>query len=374
MKIVSVAGARPNFMKIAPIGRAIKKWNNTSNGTSILENVIVHTGQHYDENMSQVFFEDLELAEPDVYLAVGSGPHGEQTGKIMIAFEKACMDLRPDLVMVVGDVNSTIAAAMVASKLHIPVAHVEAGLRSFDRRMPEEINRLLTDAISNYLFTTCQEANQNLLNEGISEENIFLVGNVMIDSLLYHKQRASRYNVVKELQLKGVDDSRGYCLLSLHRPSNVDSKQGLVPIMEAVYEVAKQIPVIFPVHPRTAHRLEQFTLMKGEGIHFIQPLSYERFLSLMSKAKFVMTDSGGIQEETTVLDIPCLTLRETTERPITLKGTNTLVFNDKAKIIREVQQILGGNGKKGVCPELWDGKAAERIVRILAGSKHPPSI
>ncbi len=368
MKIISVAGARPNFMKIAPIGRAIKKWNNASNGTRVLENVIVHTGQHYDENMSQVFFEDLDIAPPDIYLAVGSGSHGEQTGKIMIEFERACMDIRPDLVLVVGDVNSTIAAALVASKLHIPVAHVEAGLRSFDRRMPEEINRLLTDAISNYLFTTCHEANQNLLKEGIPEENIFLVGDVMIDSLLYHKERAGRYNVLKELQLKGVDDFRGYCLLTLHRPSNVDTRQSLMPIMEAVCEVARYIPVIFPVHPRTANRLKQFTLMKGEGIHFIQPLSYMKFLSLMLKAKFVMTDSGGIQEETTVLDIPCLTLRDTTERPVTLKeGTNILVFNDKAKIIREVQRIMEGSGKKGVCPELWDGKAAERIVRILAG-------
>lgn len=368
MKIISVAGARPNFMKIAPIGRAIKKWNNASNGTRVLENVIVHTGQHYDENMSQVFFEDLDIAPPDIYLAVGSGPHGEQTGKIMIEFERACMDIRPDLVLVVGDVNSTIAAALVASKLHIPVAHVEAGLRSFDRRMPEEINRLLTDAISKYLFTTCHEANQNLLKEGIPEENIFLVGDVMIDSLLYHKERAGRYNVLKELQLKGVDDFRGYCLLTLHRPSNVDTRQSLMPIMEAVCEVARYVPVIFPVHPRTANRLKQFNLMKGEGIHFIQPLSYMKFLSLMLKAKFVMTDSGGIQEETTVLDIPCLTLRDTTERPVTLKeGTNTLVFNDKAKIIREVQRIMEGSGKKGVCPELWDGKAAERIVRILVG-------
>jgi UDP-N-acetylglucosamine 2-epimerase (non-hydrolysing) len=367
MKIISVAGARPNFMKIAPVCRAVEKWNSSCDSTGTLENIIVHTGQHYDENMSRAFFEDLDLPLPDINLEVGSGPHGEQTGKIMIEFEKACMDIRPDLVLVVGDVNSTIAAALVASKLHIPVAHVEAGLRSFDRKMPEEINRLLTDAISTYLFTTCTEANKNLLKEGIAKEKIFLVGDVMIDSLLYHKEKAGRYNALKELELQEIDSNRGYCLLTLHRPSNVDTRESLASIMEAVYEVARHIPVIFPVHPRTGQKLKKFNLIKGAGIHFIEPLSYLKFLSLMLKARFVMTDSGGIQEETTVLNIPCLTLRDTTERPVTLeKGTNTLVYNDREKIIMEVQKIIEGNGKKGVCPELWDGSAAERIVRILA--------
>jgi len=278
------------------------------------------------------------------------------------------MDIRPDLVLVVGDVNSTLAAALVASKLHIPVAHVEAGLRSFDRRMPEEINRLLTDAISTYLFTTCDEANENLLKEGIAKEKIFLVGDVMIDSLFYHKEKARKYNVLNELHLHEINDLRGYCLMTLHRPSNVDARETLASIMEAVCEVARYIPVVFPVHPRTEQRLKQFSLMKGTGVHFIKPISYVRFLSLMLKAKFVMTDSGGIQEETTVLNIPCLTLRDTTERPVTLeKGTNTLVHNDKEKIIIEVRKIIGGDGKKGVRPELWDGKASERIVQILAG-------
>jgi UDP-N-acetylglucosamine 2-epimerase (non-hydrolysing) len=375
MKIVTVAGARPNFMKIAPIGRAIQKWNATRYDTGMLENVLVHTGQHYDENMSQAFFEDLGLAPPDAYLGVGSGPHGEQTGRIMIEFERVCMEYKPDLVLVVGDVNSTIAAALVASKLHIPVAHVEAGLRSFDRTMPEEINRLLTDAISTYLFTTCQEANQNLVREGVAEERIFLVGDVMIDTLLYHREGARRHNVVKELHLQGLDDSSGYCLLTLHRPSNVDTRQALAAIMEAVYEVARDIPVIFPVHPRTGHKLREFDLMKGEGVHFIKPLSYLKFLSLMLRAEFVITDSGGIQEETTVLGIPCLTLRDTTERPVTLeKGTNTLVSPDKVAILREAGRILAGCGKKSTCIELWDGKAAERIVAILAGSTHASTI
>jgi UDP-N-acetylglucosamine 2-epimerase (non-hydrolysing) len=368
MKIISVAGARPNFMKIAPICRAVKKWNSDCGSNRVLENIIVHTGQHYDENMSQAFFKDLDIPVPDINLEVGSGFHGEQTGKIMIEFEKACMDIRPDLVLVVGDVNSTIAAALVATKLHIPVAHVEAGLRSLDRKMPEEINRLLTDVISTYLFTTCDEADKNLLKEGIAKEKIFLVGDVMIDSLLYHKEMASRHNVPKELGLQGVDHDGGYCLLTLHRPSNVDTRESMAPIMEAVYEVAKRIPVIFPVHPRTGQKLKEFNLTKGAGIHFVEPLSYLKFLSLMLKARFVMTDSGGIQEETTALDIPCLTLRDTTERPVTLeKGTNTLVHNDKEKIIMEAQKIIEGNGKKGIRPELWDGMAAERIVRILAG-------
>ena len=380
MRIVLVAGARPNFMKIAPIIRAIDK-HNVSVKSEAIEYMLVHTGQHYDYEMSKVFFEDLELPEPDIYLGVGSGTHAEQTGKVMIEFEKVLLEQKPDLVMVVGDVNSTLAAALAAVKLNIPVAHVEAGLRSFDRQMPEEINRLLTDVIADYLFTPSPDADKNLINEGIAEEKIFLVGNVMVDSLLFNKEKAARRSVLRQL---GLEKGK-YGLLTLHRPENVDHEGNLGRIAVALKEISQSIPVIFPCHPRTRKTISQFGMddffglgdsyslrnVSSNSVHLIAPLGYLDFLHLMMNSKFVMTDSGGIQEETTVLDIPCLTLRDTTERPITIsEGTNVVVGSDTQKIVDETSKILEGESKKGRTPKLWDGKAAERIVSILISERH----
>ncbi len=307
MKIILVCGARPNFMKIAPIVRAIVKHNASFSADSI-EPVLVHTGQHYDYEMSQVFFENLELPEPDFHLSVGSGTHAEQTGRIMIEFEKILLQEKPDIVVVVGDVNSTLAGALAAVKLHIPVAHVEAGLRSYDRSMPEEINRLLTDAISDYLFTPSPDADENLKKEGIAEEKIFLVGDVMVDSLLHNKEKAEHSQILSRLGLK----EGNYALLTLHRPSNVDEKERLLNIIRALKEISQRLPIVFPAHPRTQKRLKEFNLLNqspftNHQLLLIEPLGYLDFLCLMMKARFVMTDSGGIQEETTVLNIPCLT-------------------------------------------------------------------
>ena len=365
MKIALVCGARPNFMKIAPLMRAIGKHNACPDGR-LIEPLLVHTGQHYDYKMSQIFFENLELTEPDIHLGVGSGTHAEQTGKVMIEFEKVLFQEEPDLVVVVGDVNSTLAAALAAAKLHIPVAHVEAGLRSFDRTMPEEINRLLTDAISDYLFTPSSDANENLKKEGVPQGKIYLVGDIMVDSLLHNKEKARSSRVLSQL---GVSPGN-YALLTLHRPSNVDEKGSLLKIGKALKEICQRVPIVFPVHPRTRRNIERFKLdelFKDKQVLLIEPLGYLDFLKLMMDCKFAMTDSGGIQEETTVLGIPCLTLRNTTERPVTVsQGTNTLVWNDTERILEEAFNILDGKGKTGSCPELWDGKTAERIVSILA--------
>jgi len=367
MRIVLVAGARPNFMKIAPIIRAIDRHNTSEQG-DFIEPALVHTGQHYDYEMSKVFFEDLELPEPDIYLGVGSGTHAEQTGKTMIEIEKVLIKETPDLVVVVGDVNSTLAGALAAAKLNIAIAHVEAGLRSFDREMPEEINRLLVDAISDYLFTHSPDADENLKKEGIPHEKIFFVGNVMADSLLYNKPKAEHYRTLDRFGL----NKENYALLTLHRPSNVDVRESMLNIVRALAQISQELPIIFPAHPRTQQRLKEFDLLNqlpssSHQFLLIEPLSYLDFLNLEIAARFVMTDSGGIQEETTVLGIPCLTLRNTTERPITIsQGTNTLVGNDTEAIVREALKILAGEGKEGNCPELWDGKAAERIVRVLS--------
>jgi UDP-N-acetylglucosamine 2-epimerase (non-hydrolysing) len=388
MKAILVCGARPNFMKIAPLLRAIAKHNglnqpnnhNKFNKQPITP-ILVHTGQHYDYEMSQVFFQDLELPKPDVYLGVGSGTHAEQTGKVMIEFEKVLLKEKPDLVVVVGDVNSTLAAALAAVKLHIPVAHVEAGLRSYDRTMPEEINRLLTDQISDYLFTHSRDADENLKREGIPQEKIFFVGNVMVDSLLFNKARADQSQILAQLKLA----EEGYALLTLHRPSNVDGKHSLMNIMSAITKISERIPVVFPAHPRTQKRLREFNLnphatviaspggtrawQSQSNILITPPLSYLDFLKLEMYAKFVMTDSGGIQEETTVLNVPCLTLRDTTERPITItQGTNVLVGNSPGKIIQEASKILDTQSPitNYQSPALWDGMTAERIVAILA--------
>ena len=364
MRIILLAGARPNFMKIAPVIRAIEK-HNTSSRTNRIKTTLVHSGQHYDHEMSQVFFQDLKLPRPDVYLGVGSGTHSEQIGKTMIGLEKVLLKEEVDLVIVVGDVNSTLAGALAAVKSCIPVAHVEAGLRSYDRSMPEEINRLLTDAISDYLFTPSPDANDNLKKEGILAEKIFLVGNVMVDSLLHNREAIKRSQILLRLDVK----PKNYALLTMHRPNNVDSGESLLRVGEAIKKISMRTPIIFPIHPRTKKNIEKFRLgrfFEDKHILLIEPLGYLDFLKLTTDARFVMTDSGGIQEETTVLNVPCLTLRDSTERPITIsQGTNTLVGSKTSVIIEEATKILDDKGKKGVIPPLWDGKTAERIVNVI---------
>jgi len=381
-------------MKVAPLIRAIKAYN-AANGANIIP-FLVHTGQHYDFNMSDSFFKDLNLPEPDIHLGVGSGNHGEQTGKVLIEFEKVLIREQPNLVIVVGDVNSTLACTLAAAKIHIPVAHVEAGLRSFDRKMPEEINRVVTDALSDFLFTPSPDGDENLLKEGIPRDKIFLVGDIMVDSLLFNLQRAKKIDILERLNLTSnqklkehnQQSIRPYALVTLHRPGNVDNKVSMERIIRGLLEISSRIPIIFPMHPRTRKQVKFFgmecafefhssvdlskedyyqdgTLKKK--IHCFEPLGYLDFLNLMAQAKIVLTDSGGIQEETTVLNIPCITLRDTTERPITLtEGTNVLVHHDEEKIVSEAIKILDGKKRHGKCPAIWDGHTAERIVEILA--------
>lgn len=352
-------------MKIAPLIRAIDKYN-AKHGNTDIESVLVHTGQHYDYEMSQVFFQELELPKPDIFLDIGSGTHAEQTGRIMIELEKALFLEKPDLVIVVGDVNSTLAAALAAVKLHIPVAHVEAGLRSYDKTMPEEINRALTDAISDYLFTTSADNNENLKREGVAEEKIYLVGNVMVDCLTQYKEKAKKSLFLNRLGLA----RQGYALVTLHRPSNVDDQKSLLGIIKALSIISQKIPVVYPIHPRTKKNITQFGFdyyFRNKQILVIEPLGYLDFLNLEINAKLVLTDSGGMQEETTVLNVPCLTLRDTTERPVTVtQGTNTLVWNVTERIIEEAQKIIDGHANNSRCPEFWDGKSAVRIVDIIA--------
>jgi UDP-N-acetylglucosamine 2-epimerase (non-hydrolysing) len=359
MKIIHVVGARPNFVKITPIVEALRPYPE-------IDNLLLHTGQHYDEAMSKVFFEELELPEPDIYLGVGSGSHAQQTSAVMLAFEKVLLEHQPDLVIVVGDVNSTLACSLTAAKLNIPVAHIEAGLRSYDRLMPEEINRVVTDALSDFLFTTSRLAGENLIREGVLPDKIHFVGNVMIDTLHKHLARARQLNTPARFEVTPGN----YALLTLHRASNVDKRGILASLLDAVIEIQQEIPILFPVHPRTMGRIRGFGLSdrlnEVPNLHLLAPVSYLAFLDLMAHAHFVMTDSGGIQEETTILGVPCLTIRENTERPITLtEGTNILVGIDPQRVKLEAQRILAGNGKKGQVPELWDGHAAERIVRVL---------
>jgi len=372
MKILSIVGARPNFMKVAPIDKELRKRG--------VAHTLVHTGQHYDYRMSKLFFEDLGLPKPDIDLCVGSGTHAQQTAEIMMRLEPILNNDKPSLLLVVGDVNSTMASAITAVKLGIPVAHVEAGLRSFDRTMPEEINRILTDAISSFHFTTEESANNNLGKEGIPEESIFFVGNTMIDTLLRHVDKSYESNI---LELIGVRP-REYGVLTLHRPSNADARENLQNILEALNEISKDLFLIFPVHPRTKRRISEFGLQHlinnglnglngpnrlnglNRGIITIDPLGYLDFLKLMKESRIVFTDSGGIQEETTVLGIPCLTLRYNTERPVTItSGTNSLVGSDRERIINEARKRLNGFSTQYSIPPLWDGHAAERIVDIL---------
>lgn len=359
MKILNVVGARPNLMKVAPLIEQIECYPQ-------LEQTLLHTGQHYDAKMSKIFFDELGIPRPDIYLNVGSGSHAEQTAKVMTAFEKQLIDDRPDLVVVVGDVNSTMACAITAAKLWIPVAHVEAGLRSFDRKMPEEINRLVTDALSDLLFTTSPDADENLLREGIVPEKIFFVGNVMIDTLNKHRARAEQLGTPARF---GLTAGR-YALLTLHRPSNVDNPVVFSGILEALTAIQQHLPILFPAHPRTTKRIAEFgfteRLAQAPNLHIVEPLGYLEFLDLMQHANLVLTDSGGIQEETTILGIPCLTLRENTERPVTIfHGTNRLVGTDPAQIITAAQDVLTGDVETKRIPELWDGHTAERIVAIV---------
>lgn len=352
MKIISVVGTRPNFVKIASF------MKETSNHKDI-HNILVHTGQHYDEKMSESFFRELSIPKPDINLDIGSGSHAEQTAKIMIEFEKVLLKESPDLVVVVGDVNSTLACALTASKLNIKVAHIEAGLRSFDRSMPEETNRIIVDQISDYLFITEKDAEKNLLDENIKKNKIFFVGNLMIDTLLMHKEKASKINPI----IKG-----DYVVLTLHRPSNVDSRNSLNNLLEIIDEIQSKIKILWPIHPRTKQKIESFNfdLSKMKNLTIVEPLGYLEFMNAVMNSKFVLTDSGGIQEETTVLNIPCITLRENTERPITCeKGTNYLTGVNKEIVLNTVNEILNNNKKEYQRIELWDGKAASRIVSIL---------
>ncbi|CAN5594353.1 UDP-N-acetylglucosamine 2-epimerase (non-hydrolyzing) [soil metagenome] len=360
LKILNIVGARPNFMKIAPIIREMQRRE------SEFLPLIVHTGQHYDEAMSDSFFVDLGIPKPDFHLEVGSASHAVQTAKIMMAFEPIVLAERPDWVLVVGDVNSTIACALVCAKLGVKVAHVEAGLRSRDRTMPEEINRILTDSISDLLLTTSQDADENLKHEGISADKIKFVGNVMIDSLFYNLEKSKQSKTRKDLGLVGKD----YAVLTLHRPSNVDDEETLDGLLSALISISKEIPIIFPVHPRTKASIEYFGFpdaIDHSQIKTIEPLGYLDFMNLYSGAKLVLTDSGGLQEETTALGIPCLTLRENTERPITIElGTNQLVGTNPNKIKQAAFEILENTSKKATkIPPLWDGQAAERICDTL---------
>jgi len=362
MKIVNVVGARPNLMKVAPLMEAFAARPG-------IESLLVHTGQHYDANMSELFFRQLGIPEPDLNLGVGSGSHATQTAEIMKGFEPVLLAHRPDAVLVVGDVNSTIACGLVAVKLGIALVHVEAGLRSFDRSMPEEINRILTDAISDLLFCTEESGPRNLRREGIADEKIHLVGNVMIDTLIKHRARAEASGILRELGLEPA----GYAVLTLHRPSNVDEPEVLAGILGALEVVAHEMPLVFPAHPRTREKLRAFgldgRLARLPGLRMIEPAGYLDFLKLMSCARLVFTDSGGIQEETTILQVPCLTLRENTERPVTVElGTNQLVGRDPERILAAYRKVMDAGGPPGRLPPGWDGQAAGRIVDVLERS------
>ena len=369
MKIISVVGARPNFMKVAPLHKAFKKYI-SENGSSKIEHLICHTGQHYDEKMSKVFFEDLELPEPDFYLGVGSGSHSEQTAGVMLAFEKVLIKEKPDLVIVVGDVNSTIACSLVAAKMGIKIAHVEAGLRSRDRSMPEELNRLLTDQLSDFLFVTEKSGLENLNKEGISGDKVFFVGNVMIDSLINYLPKVEKSYVLNELNLipLNIGSTSGYVLVTLHRPSNVDSKEFLTGLVDLLNSVAEKRKVIFPVHPRTKKNMVEWNVLNSfsQNVIITDPIGYIDFLTLTKNAELIITDSGGIQEESTYLGVQCITVRENTERPVTVEiGTNQLIGTDLKNVRNAALEVLDGKTKKGEIPELWDGNAGERIVEIL---------
>jgi len=360
LRVINVVGARPNFMKIAPVIDEMRRRSDR------IEPLLVHTGQHYDESMSDAFFADLQIPRPDINLEVGSGTHSEQIARVMLAFEQVLLAHPADWVVVVGDVNSTMAAAIVAARMLVPVAHVEAGLRSRDRTMPEEINRLVTDALANLLLTPSRDANENLIREGIEPGKIRFVGNVMIDTLFRSLDRARGSKILERLKLEPGQ----FCAMTLHRPSNVDDKATLSGILNALESIGARLPIVFPVHPRTRERLQQFELServrKQTSLVLTEPLGYLDFLKLYSNSRLVLTDSGGIQEETTALGIPCLTLRENTERPITVtEGTNRVVGNNPENIKREALAALDRGAASPRMPELWDGNAAVRIVDAI---------
>lgn len=377
MKIISVVGARPNFMKVAPLHRAFKKYDDR------VMHLICHTGQHYDEKMSKIFFEDLELPEPDFYLGVGSGSHAEQTAKVMIEFEKVLLKEKPDLVIVVGDVNSTIACSLTAKKLHVKVAHVESGLRSFDELMPEEINRVLTDRISDYLFVTEESGLYNLKHEGVDDSKVHFVGNTMIDSLAYYKNKIDQSDILNKFDLRTGE----YVLVTLHRPSNVDTKESLQELISFLNEIAEYKKVVFPIHPRTRNNMETFGLIdslrgslpaevrqdrtkEGYSVALCEPIGYIDFQRLVRDTALVITDSGGIQEETTYLGVQCITLRTSTERPSTVDvGTNQLIGLELVKAREAAEQVISGKKKEGKIPDKWDGHAAERIIEIIFKAK-----
>lgn len=356
MKLIHVVGARPNFMKAAPVLAAFVSYKS-------VQQVLVHTGQHYDKNMSDVFFDELGLPQPDINLGVGSGSHANQTAEIMVQFEQVVLDEKPDWVLVYGDVNSTVATTLVCSKLGIKTAHVEAGLRSFDRTMPEEINRLVTDSIVDLLLTPSTDGDENLQNEGIANEKVYCVGNVMIDTLVRLLPKAEARTVVADLGLRAGE----YGLITLHRPSNVDDPEMLPKILKTLVKISHDLPLVFPIHPRTRKRMADMGIsVEGSNLQLAEPLGYLDFLALQKSAKLIITDSGGIQEESTYLGIPCLTVRENTERPVTITvGTNVLVGQDMDRLRIETTNILQGNSKKGQIPPLWDGNSGQRIAELL---------
>jgi UDP-N-acetylglucosamine 2-epimerase (non-hydrolysing) len=368
-KVIVIAGARPNFIKIAQLMRELK-MNKDS-----FDTLLVHTGQHYDFDMSEVFFKNLKIPKPDIFLNIGSASHAVQTARIMSAFEKVIIEQKPDLVIVLGDVNSTLACSLVASKLGIAVAHVEAGLRSFDRAMPEEINRIVTDALSDYYFVSEKSGVRNIEKEGINSGQIHFVGNIMIDTLLLNIDKIKKSDILTKLGDGGIKP-RNYSVLTLHRPSNVDSEKSLAEIYDILLSVSRKINIVYPVHPRTRKMIETHNFLDKfkslKNLVMTEPVGYIDFIKLVKESVFVLTDSGGIQEETTVLKVPCLTMRENTERPVTVKeGTNILVGRNKRKIVSAVNKILQGKWKKSDIPEFWDGKTAERIVEILfSNGKH----
>lgn len=361
MKILNVVGARPNFMKIAPLHRAFQAH------PKITSSKILHTGQHYDAKMSDIFFNQLELPQPDYYLGVGGGSHTYQKANVMLQFEEILNKDRPDVVLVVGDVNATAACSIVSVKMGIPTVHVEAGLRSGDRTMPEEINRVITDAIVDMLFVTEQSGMIHLAKEGVPDEKVFFVGHVMIDSLIYFREKAAKETILEEINMQPKD----YILMTMHRPHNVDYEKGLKDIIKIIKNATKHKKVVFSIHPRTSNNMKKFGLYEDleniEGLTLLEPQGYLQFLKLMDNAALIITDSGGIQEETTYLQVPCMTFRDTTERPVTVElGTNFLMKDLNPETVRlQMEDILNGNAKKGVIPPFWDGKASERIANIL---------
>lgn len=361
IKIVNIVGARPNFVKISSLFRQLRKIPRFCP-------TLIHTGQHYDDAMSGNFFKELKIPRPDIYLGTVGNSHSEQIGRIMISLEKIINRIKPDLILVVGDVNSTLAGALVSSKLGIPLAHVESGLRSFDKSMPEEINRVVTDVLSDYLFTSCLEASENLIKEGIDGKKIFFVGNIMIDTFMFFRKKAIILNTAKSFSLK----NKSFALVTLHRPSNVDYKERLEKILWILRDVSRFVKIVFPVHPRTRKKIELFKINKlviGSDVILTQPLGYLEYLNLMLNAKFVLSDSGGVQEEASAIGLPCLTMRDNTERPVTVvRGTNTVVGTDRDLILSKIKEIIEGKYKKGKAIGLWDGRTAQRIVKILNSS------